>query len=679
MARWKGPVTAAVIVAVLAAAVMLVFRFVDDERERALLNWQTRMAIVADSRVAAIEDWLRDERAAIERVASGTTAPLYVMQILDAPEGEARAEAQFLRNLLEVTASQAGYELPAAGPDVNANVERVARAGIAIVGRDGRMIARTRAMPPIDAALRRFLGTVENPGAHLYDLHESAAGEVSVGFVAPIYRVQSDPEPGNIIAYVVALKPVAETLFPLLRQPGATDETAEALLVRRDGPAIRYLSPMQDGTAALERQMALDTPRLASAFAIATPGGFGEYRDYRGEDVLALSRPLEGAPWTLLYKIDRDEALAGTETRLQRLLIILLLAVGLAAAAAFGLWRHGASRRASEAAARATEAAQRLEAQRNVLRVVSDNQPNGIAVFDPDDVYRFANQTAAERAGMAKEDMIGKSMAAVLGADRARRYELLNREAAEAGEPITALHRLGGSEERIYQSKHVPFPGTDDIPSGVMLVEEDVTDALVERERRERNLQQVVEGLLTLVDQRDPNAANHSLRVGMVGQGVAREMGYDEVTAETARFAGELMNVGKIMVPEDLLTKPGKLTKGELKRVHDALDLGADLLSGIEFDGPVVETLRQARERVDGSGPRKLAGEDILPTARIVAVANALVAMISPRAHREGMSIDAAMAALQRDAGTVYDRKVLTALANYLDNRGGREALAEEA
>jgi HD-GYP domain-containing protein (c-di-GMP phosphodiesterase class II) len=87
--------------------------------------------------------------------------------------------------------------------------------------------------------------------------------------------------------------------------------------------------------------------------------------------------------------------------------------------------------------------------------------------------------------------------------------------------------------------------------------------------------------------------------------------------------------------------------------------------------------LRLAQEHWDGSGsPAGRAGDDILLTARIVAVANAFAGMISARAHRPGLSFDEAEAALSQAAGTVYDRRPVAALLHVLDNRGGRERWA---
>jgi hypothetical protein len=96
-----------------------------------------------------------------------------------------------------------------------------------------------------------------------------------------------------------------------------------------------------------------------------------------------------------------------------------------------------------------------------------------------------------------------------------------------------------------------------------------------------------------------------------------------------------MMNVGKILVPSDVLTRTEALGEAELQQIRNSIQASAELLQGVEFDGPVVETLRQLQENWDGSGaPRGLAGEEILLPARIVSVANAFVAMISPRAWR---------------------------------------------
>jgi len=227
--------------------------------------------------------------------------------------------------------------------------------------------------------------------------------------------------------------------------------------------------------------------------------------------------------------------------------------------------------------------------------------------------------------------------------------------------------------ERIYSSDLIPLPATADQPAGVLVVSQDITDSVRERTRRERIMRQLVNALVGMVDRRDPYSANHSMRVGMVARAMSQEMDLDPRTGEVTEIAGNLMNLGKIAVPESVLTKSNALDEAEIQLVRDSVLASADLIADIEFDGPIAETIRQLQENFDGSGmPKGLKGKEILLTARIVAVANAFVAMVSARAYRPGMAFDRAIDILLRESGASFDRRAVTALVNHLENRGGR-------
>lgn len=668
--------------AALAICLVLVFRFVAAEQERDLLAWQVRLGIVADSRAAAVEDWLAGQFDELEALAANPALRVYLGEL--APDGSDTAEAGYLRNLLTVAADRAGFTAPPVGPEVPANVTRTGTAGLLLLDPQGRVLVGTRTPPPFEGALGRFVESLparwqRGETRALLDLHYGAAGRLTLGFAVPVYAVQTDAAAQNQVAVVLGVKPVEAALMPLLRQPGAVEATAETILVRRQGELVEYLTPLADGAAPLERRLALSTPGLAAAFAVSHGDGFAIKRDYSGEPVLATARHLAAAPWTLVHKIDRSEALGPGEARLRRLLAILLLAIALAAVAIGAAWYKGASRRAAAAARRFEEMAARFEQQRDFLRLLSDSQPNANAIIDLHGHYRFANAAAARRAGVDGRDIIGKSLVSVLGPERAKRYAELNREAREASRTVAGLHRFADADGvSILQSVHVPMAETAELPAGVLLVEEDVTAAVGEREHRLRIERQLVETLVSLVDRRDPHAADHSSRVARIARAIAEEMDLDERATDTAEFAGRLLNVGKILVPVELLTKAGELSDGEIRTVRDGLQASAELIDGIEFDGPVAETLRQCRERWDGSGvPRGLAAEEILLPARIVAVANAIVAIVSPRAYRPAAEADAAIECLLADVGKAFDRAVVAALVNRLDNHGGRAEWAE--
>ena len=216
------------------------------------------------------------------------------------------------------------------------------------------------------------------------------------------------------------------------------------------------------------------------------------------------------------------------------------------------------------------------------------------------------------------------------------------------------------------------------------MVEEDITAAVMERERRERILHQIVKTMVTFADSRDPDASGHSDRVAAVARWTAEEMKLDEKTVDAVEIAGRLMNLGKLYVPRAILTKCDSLTAKETAIALGGLDRTANLLKDIEFESPVIDMIRQCREHWDGSGrPAGLAGEEINLGARILIVANAFVAMTSPRAYRDDIKFDLALAGVMERAGNTFDRRVVAALVHQLENTGGHELwdrmTAEEA
>ena len=115
-------------------------------------------------------------------------------------------------------------------------------------------------------------------------------------------------------------------------------------------------------------------------------------------------------------------------------------------------------------------------------------------------------------------------------------------------------------------------------------------------------------------------------------------------------------DVGKITVPAEILSKPGRLSEIEMNVVRVHAEQGFLILRDIEFDWPVAEAIRQHHERLDGSGyPRGLKGDEIILEARIIAVADVVESMASHRPYRASLGIDAALAEVEGKAGVLYD------------------------
>jgi diguanylate cyclase (GGDEF)-like protein len=184
------------------------------------------------------------------------------------------------------------------------------------------------------------------------------------------------------------------------------------------------------------------------------------------------------------------------------------------------------------------------------------------------------------------------------------------------------------------------------------------------------------ESLAQAVDARDAYTGRHSQRVGDYAARIARRLGADEPTVELTRLAGNLHDLGKLAIPEELLRKPAALSDGERLVLQRHPQIGFRMLESLGVE-PVAEWVLHHHERWDGSGyPNGLAGEQIPLGARIIFVADAFDAMTSQhddptRSHRKPRSAEDALAELERCAETQFDPGVVEAFAAEL--RSSRE------
>lgn len=352
-----------------------------------------------------------------------------------------------------------------------------------------------------------------------------------------------------------------------------------------------------------------------------------------------------------------------------------VICASLVALTAYMARRSERARLSSSYQTRLDQLQRRLNAQEDLLHLVTDGFPGAMTIFDHNHTYWFINQNAAKGLGADVRDIVGKSPAKFIGREAAKKLEARLTEVRTSARPIDTMEQATDPNGRVrfMQTHYEPVAPFGGFAGGVLLREEDLTSLIVERERRENMLRQVIETLMAVIDRRDPYAAGHSIRVGQLSRAVAEEMLLDEKGIEAAEIAGALMNFGKVLVPREILTKTTPLSPDELQRVRESILTSADILSIIDFVGPVVPTLRQVLERFDGSGaPEGLKGDKILVTARIVAAANAYVALVSSRAHRARLELDDALEQMKKDGGKAFDPKVVEALGNYIKNRSAK-------
>jgi len=174
------------------------------------------------------------------------------------------------------------------------------------------------------------------------------------------------------------------------------------------------------------------------------------------------------------------------------------------------------------------------------------------------------------------------------------------------------------------------------------------------------------ESLAKAVDERDAYTGSHSQRVGDYSARIARRLGADEPAVELTRLAGNLHDLGKLAIPEEVLRKPDSLSDAERLMLERHPQIGFRMLESLGVQ-PVAEWVLHHHERWDGAGyPNRLAGEQIPLGARIIFVADAYDALTSDRAYRRAVPQRDALAELERCSGTQFDPAVVKALAEEL-------------
>ncbi len=176
---------------------------------------------------------------------------------------------------------------------------------------------------------------------------------------------------------------------------------------------------------------------------------------------------------------------------------------------------------------------------------------------------------------------------------------------------------------------------------------------------------------MSIGELRDPYTAGHERGVSRIAIAIATEMGLDEDRIEGIGIAGLLHDIGKISIPSELLSKPGRLPTLELPRTTTHAPSSEELLKAVEFPWPVAEIAWEHHERLDGSGyPRGLKGDEILLEARILAVADVVEAISSHRPYRASLGVDVALDEIREGAGKTYDEAAVTACLRIFEEQG---------
>jgi PAS domain S-box-containing protein len=313
-----------------------------------------------------------------------------------------------------------------------------------------------------------------------------------------------------------------------------------------------------------------------------------------------------------------------------------------------------------------------LRAREAEMHAVFDLAGLPMAVLDTRGAFRRWNRAFQKALGYPPEDLRRMTIRDITVAEeRADMLRRLSGALDGEGTPYRIERRLVtvDGERPWFDMSVTPVLGPEGTVVALIAVGTDVTerrlgqDALIAGQAQLREaLGETVASMGAIVAIRDPYTAGHERRVAELVVAIAEELGLPEDVVSGLSHAASVHDVGKVAVPAEILTMPRRLSEWEYSLIQTHVEVGHGVLESIAFEQPVAATVLQHHERLDGSGyPGGLRGDDIMLTARILAVADVVEAMASHRPYRPALGVGAAMDEIGWGAGRLYDEKVVAA------------------
>lgn len=487
---------------------------------------------------------------------------------------------------------------------------------------------------------------------------------------APVFPVQSENGDEKPVGVMVLTAPVALILTEVLA-PQPLSEPGERLrLLQMSGAEFIEIVPAE--SPPLKKIPAIESVTPGDAISFAQRNAIG------GEDaVYSVGATVTGPVWWIVQELDVATAQKKLAGFVAASITVAVLAVLMVIVAFGAFWWRLSNSHNSALAEQFRRLAARIQAQKQLLDSINNTIADYIGLKSLDGTYRYVNPAFARAVGRDVDKVVGLDDAALLGEGTANRLKLSDQRVLASGDAVTISEEAYlGNKLHYLQISKVPFHGADEKPAGIVSVARDVTELVEEQKKKERAIQQTVIALVRAIELRDNYLSGHSKRVAGFAAAVAQRLNASPEEIATVEIAANLSQIGKLAISREILTKPERLTKKEIELVQQHVEHAASLLQDIDFELPVLDTIYQMHERLDGGGyPKGLKADEILLTAKILGACDVFCARVEPRSYRSGIPPMQALEILT-DNNERYDPAVIAALQDVVESVAGEKLIA---
>ncbi|MFC1508112.1 HD domain-containing phosphohydrolase [Candidatus Omnitrophota bacterium] len=319
------------------------------------------------------------------------------------------------------------------------------------------------------------------------------------------------------------------------------------------------------------------------------------------------------------------------------------------------------------------ELEEKFTLERELFQSLLDNLPDAVYFKDNKNRLIRVNRFYADGFKLPPEKIIGKTDFDFFPKDQAQKMFDDDAYVLKTGKPIIGkIERtlLPNGTLNCVTTTKIPLNNKKGIPIGTMGITRDITNYDKVEQSRLSLVMNSLKVLDKVLEIKDPYTFGHTRRVSMIAERIAKELGWDDNRILELKITAELHDIGKILIPLEILNKPGKLSTLELSMIREHVERCHDMLKPHTFPFPLSEAIYQHHERLDGKGyPRGLSAKDIIPEARVLAVSDVLEAMTFHRPYRAALGIKKALKEIKDNAGSKYDQKIVKTALKLIEQK----------
>jgi PAS domain S-box-containing protein/putative nucleotidyltransferase with HDIG domain len=309
---------------------------------------------------------------------------------------------------------------------------------------------------------------------------------------------------------------------------------------------------------------------------------------------------------------------------------------------------------------------ERLQEREKRFRILAESAPDIIFIMDVEGTLLYINPIWNRILEHRPDDVVGKNLVSFVEEEDVNRLkkllkEIIKNKTTMMNVLLTVKSRTGIEHDFSFNcAPNIDEQGHVDSLVGIFKDMTDLKRSEVELKKSYEKLEMAMSGTISVIslisESRDPYTAGHQRGVADLAVAIAREMGLSEERLKMIHMAGLIHDIGKINVPAEILSKPGKLTPVEFSLIKSHPETGYNILKQVDFIPTIAQVVYQHHEKMDGSGyPRMISGNEIILEARIITVADVVEAMANHRPYRPALGIEKALDEIHANRGVTYD------------------------